>query len=84
MSERGNYENGKEMIFMANSSKIYYTAQEVAEMLNVSRSSAYTIVKNLNGELKAQGYLTIPGKVSVMYFNHKWYGLAIPSEQQVV
>lgn len=69
---------------MANGSKIYYTAQEVAEMLNISRSSAYTIVKNLNGELKAQGYLTVPGKISVMYFNHKWYGLTEPQAQQVI
>jgi len=61
--------------------KIYYTAQEVADMLSISRSSAYTIVKSLNSELKAQGYLTIPGKISTVYFNNKWYGLSEPAKQ---
>ena len=30
---------------------IYYTAQEVAQMLGISRGHAYKIVKNLNVEL---------------------------------
>lgn len=58
---------------MAN--KIYYTALEVAEMLNISRTSGYTIVRKLNNELESQGYLTVHGKISTVYFNKKWYGL---------
>ena len=54
--------------------KLYLTAQEIAEMLGVSRSKAYRIVKELNDDLKNQGYLVIPGKVSRKYFSECFYG----------
>ena len=36
----------------------YITATEVAEIMGISRSKSYQIVRQLNKELKAQGYLT--------------------------
>ena len=45
--------------------------EEVAEMLDVSKSYAYKIVQKLNAELKAKGYLTISGRVSRRYFMEK-------------
>ena len=42
----------------------FITAGEVAETLGVSRSKAYQIVRGINRELKAQGYLTIAAGVS--------------------
>ena len=55
-------------------SKIYYSAQEIAEMLDISKGSAYAIIKKLNAELEARGFIVIPGKVSKIYFSERWYG----------
>lgn len=54
--------------------KQYITAKEISEMLGVSNSKAYSIIRGLNTELKERGYLTIPGKVSRAFFFEKWYG----------
>lgn len=36
--------------------KLYYTANEVAFMVGVGRTTAYGIVKQLNRELREKGY----------------------------
>lgn len=54
--------------------KIYYSAQEVAAMLGISRGKAYGIVREMNNDLKEKGFLTIAGKIPVEYFKEKWYG----------
>lgn len=54
--------------------KQYITAKEISEMLGVSSSKSYSIIRELNAELKERGYLTIPGKVSRAFFSEKWYG----------
>ncbi len=55
--------------------KIFYNVGDVAEMLSVSRSHAYKIIRELNLELQGKGYRTISGKVSCQYFDEKFYGL---------
>ena len=40
----------------------FITASEVAEIMGISRSKAYQIVREMNRELKSQGYLTVAGK----------------------
>lgn len=57
---------------MANT--LYFTAQEVADMLGVSRGQSYKIVKSLNEELSKKGYLVISGKVPKKYFSERYYG----------
>lgn len=47
---------------------------EVAEELNISKPFAYKIMREMNSELKARGYLTIQGKVNRKYFLEKIYG----------
>lgn len=54
--------------------KQYITAKEISEILGVSNSKSYSIIRELNAELKERGYLTIPGKVSRAFFSEKWYG----------
>ena len=56
--------------------KIYLSAKDVSELLEVSLSKAYKIVRSMNTELAAKGYLVIPGKVPTAYFKEQWYGLA--------
>ena len=43
--------------------KQYLTAQEVAEAMGVSAGKAYGLIREMNQELKEQGYLTISGKI---------------------
>lgn len=58
----------------------FITASEVAEIMGISRSKAYQIVRDLNKELKAMGYITIAGKCPIEYFKQKFFGLQIEDE----
>jgi sugar-specific transcriptional regulator TrmB len=55
----------------------FITANEVAEVMGISRSKAYQIVRNLNKELKGMGYITVAGKCPIQFFQQKFYGLQI-------
>ncbi len=52
----------------------FMDATAVAEYMCVSVPTAYKIIKKLNDELAAQGYITISGKISRRYFEAKVYG----------
>lgn len=54
--------------------KLFYTAQEVAEMLGVSKSKAYLMIQDWNKELAVMNFVTIQGKVSKKYVDEKIYG----------
>lgn len=49
----------------------FMKAEDVAEVLGVSKSFAYKVMKKINDELKAQGYVTIAGRVNKQYFMEK-------------
>lgn len=49
----------------------FMKAEEVAEVLGVSKSFAYKVMQQLNAELKEQGFLTIAGRVNKQYFMEK-------------
>lgn len=49
----------------------FMRVEEVAAELGISKSYAYKVVQKLNAELKAQGYLTISGRVNRKYFLEK-------------
>lgn len=53
--------------------KRFLTATDVSELLEVSLSTAYRIIKRLNNELNKAGKLTVPGKVSAKYFYENTY-----------
>lgn len=52
----------------------YYSVTEVQEILDVSKSKAYEIIRVFNEELKEKNYLVLRGKVPKKYFNEKIYG----------
>ena len=54
---------------------IFVSADEVSEILGVSKPYAYKLIKQLNDELKSKGFLTIAGKVSKRFFEEKFYGM---------
>lgn len=57
---------------MAN--KTFIRVDEVAEELDVSKAYAYKIIRQLNNELSAKGFITVAGRISRQYFNERIYG----------
>jgi len=55
--------------------KLYYTAKEVAEMLDVSVSHVYKVIREANKELSAKGFYVRSGRVSRKYLDSKVYDL---------
>ena len=53
------------------SEKSFLTVDEVAVELQVSKSKAYPIVRELNADLQKQGYLTVAGRVNAAFFHKK-------------
>ena len=49
-------------------SKFMIGPKEIAEIMDCSDSKAYSIIQELNQELKAKGYIVRTGRVSRKYF----------------
>ena len=58
---------------MPYSAKKILTASDVVEILNISRSSAYRLIRRLNAELEKSGKITVAGRISARYFFEKTY-----------
>ncbi len=52
---------------------MFYSAADVSKILGVSDSTAYKLIRQLNAELKAKGFMTIPGRISCRYFKERFY-----------
>lgn len=59
---------------MDNNKKLYVTAKELAEMLDVSVAHAYKLIRKMNDELAQEGYIVVAGKVPRRYLEKRWYG----------
>ena len=59
---------------------IYITAPELAQVMGVSNGHAYKLIRELNTELKKQGYLTIAGKLPRAYLKKCLYGFSTAAE----
>ena len=49
------------------------TANEIATELGVSRGHAYKLIRQLNEELEASGYIVVSGKVPRAFWEKKFY-----------
>lgn len=49
----------------------FYRVGDVAEMLEVSKPKAYTVIADLNKELKEMGKITIAGRINKRFFDEK-------------
>lgn len=56
----------------------FICAEEVAQELSVSKPYAYKLIRQLNEELKAKGFITITGRVNRQYFYERLYGAESP------
>lgn len=54
--------------------KRFLNAQDVAQFMGISVPMAYKIIRRLNDELVAAGYLIVDGRISRTYFEQKVYG----------
>ena len=52
----------------------FIRADDVAQELSVSKPYAYKLIRQLNEELKAKGFITISGRVKRQYFYERLYG----------
>ena len=55
--------------------KQLYNAHDVMNILCVSESKAYKIIKQLNNELEQDNFLTVRGKVPIAYLQKRFFGL---------
>ena len=53
---------------------MFIKADEVSEVMGISRAYAYRLIKQLNDELNSKGYLVVQGRTSRQYFNERLYG----------
>ena len=60
----------------------FLTAPEEAQLLHISTSHAYKVIHRLNQELKAQGFLTIAGRISRDYLLQRTMGKEPEKEAQ--
>jgi hypothetical protein len=60
--------------------KRFLTAQDGMEMLGVSLSYSYKLIRWLNAELEVDGFVTIKGHVSTQYFMKRIYELSTDKE----
>lgn len=55
---------------------LFIGATELAEILGISRAQSYKIIQKLNEQLEKDGYMTLAGKVSRVYFLERFYGIS--------
>ena len=55
--------------------KQFYTAQDLSELLSVSESKAYGLIRTMNEELERDNYLTVRGRVPVAYVQKRFFGV---------
>jgi hypothetical protein len=49
-------------------------ASDVANLLGISKGHAYKLIRKLNEELEASGYIIVSGKVPKAFWEKKFYG----------
>ncbi len=55
--------------------KQIYTAKDLSELLNVSESKAYGLIRQMNAELKQKGFIVCRGRVPRAYVEKRFFGL---------
>lgn len=57
-----------------------YNARQLGEVLGVSESMGYKLIRQMNAELTKQGFLTVRGRVSKAYADKRFFGGLAQSE----
>lgn len=62
----------------------FIRVDDVARELDVSKPYAYKLIRQLNEELKAKGFVTIAGRVNRQYFYERLYGAGNPQKDTMM
>lgn len=54
----------------------FYTAKDLSELLSVSESKAYGLIRIMNEELQNQGFLVVRGRAPAAYVEKRFFGLS--------
>jgi hypothetical protein len=60
---------------------MFVRADEIAKDLDVSIAHAYRLMREMNAELKAKGFMTVAGRVSRQFYEEKFYGICCEKER---
>lgn len=60
--------------------KQLYGVHEIKELLGVSESKGYKLIRQMNDELTAQGFIVLPGKVPRAYVEERFFGIKTSKE----
>ena len=63
--------------------KMFMKADEVAEVLDVSKSYAYKLIRKMNQDLKKRGCVVITGRVDRTYFLDHFFVIGIKDSEEV-
>lgn len=64
-------------------SKQFYKAKDLAELLGVSESKSYQLIRAMNEELESKGYLICRGRIPAAYVKERFFfGVADNGEQR--
>ena len=55
--------------------KQFYNAQDVADLLQVSKSKGYQLIKQMNEELASKGFIVVNGRVPAAYVSERFFGV---------
>lgn len=56
-------------------SKQFYKAKDLAELLQISESKSYELIRQMNKELADKGYLVCRGRVPAAYVRERFFGV---------
>ena len=54
---------------------MFIRVDEIANDLDVSKTQAYKLMREMNAELRAKGYMTVAGRVSRQFYEERFYGI---------
>ena len=54
--------------------ELFVNEDTIANDFKVSKGFAYRMIREMNAELKARGYITVAGRVSKKYYLERIYG----------
>ena len=61
---------------------LFVKAEELQELLGISRSESYRIIKKLNDDLKEKDFIVLSGRVSRKYLEEMIYGYPTDTEDK--
>lgn len=58
-----------------------YTAKDLQEILGVSESYAYGLIRTMNAELQEKGFIVVRGRVPAAYVKERFF-FGVTAEQE--